>query len=201
MEFIPGPNMCEVKLQYAVGTKSPINTLGFYSVNGWNSTLIQNLSNNLAGWWLSDIAPLVHSSVALIEVSGRDISVQQGPVGSFTPPVPYIGELGGAREPLSISKAIKFTSGIAGKNGRGRNFTLGWTKDQTSNDSVVAGVVSLYVAAYERIRVEIAPDWNVDWGVISKRFENDWRDQCVFYQILGVSVSGFDVDSQRERVD
>lgn len=105
-------------------------------------------------------------------------------------------------QPNVASLAIKKSTGVPGRNGRGRWYWPAWNANQYSAQNLIlASAADSWVAALAAMQAAIeAGTYPCKVGIVSKIVGGAPRPNGVFYQITGWSYTDLTVDSQRRRL-
>ena len=124
--------------------------------------------------------------------------------GIVFPQAPMAGAVatGTRAQPNSASLAIKKSTGVPGRHGRGRWFWPAWNANQYgAQNTILAASANSWVAALAAMQAAIeGGTYPCQVGIVSKIVAGAPRPSGVFYQITGWSYTDLTVDNQRKRL-
>jgi hypothetical protein len=124
--------------------------------------------------------------------------------GLVFPQTPAAGAVatGSTAMPNQNALAVKKSTGVPGRSGRGRWFWPVWASVSLSNQNTVAAAsANAWTAALAAMQAAIeGGTYPCQVGIVSKQTGGAARASGVFYQITSWSVSDLTIDSQRRRL-
>lgn len=199
MAFCGGNNLAAITLSYTYFGQVTANTLYFLGVSDWNPTLLEELAEAVIDWWQTECKPLLSDSLTLVSVEARDLGgldsyvIEEQCTGDCT------GDVTDPGLPGSIAMVIKFSTGLAGRSKRGRNYVMGWGETRVTGNEFVGTAPADMVASYEAL-VGYAGSANSSTHVVFSRVDCvDPIDTGEMFQVIGYSTDGL-VHTQRRRL-
>lgn len=149
MAFISFANVVYVELIYNIFQQTCQNTLYFVNAGDMTVQRLDALIAELAGWYATEMEPLVSDSLTLAEITARDMTTEFSiqSAQSFA----QVGNLTSPALPLNVTAAIKFNTGYVGRRNRGRNFLVGLTEGQVTGNELISTVADDFIDAYEEM--------------------------------------------------
>jgi hypothetical protein len=182
------------------------NTLWFDMGEAPSEANLLVLNNALAAWWADFYAPLVAADVQLVEIACTSMDTATGPQIILPAPPGTFGLVGQPALPNSVSLAVSFRTATRGRSFRGRNYVVGLTETQVTNNTVTSGVASSWQAAYAELLTFADTPGNT-WVVASRFSGVDAgtgqpipRVTGLATQITSVTVVDQIIDGQRRRL-
>jgi len=197
--FVPGENVAEVNLHFIQQNKPAQN--GFYVENaaGWDALSLTDLGQTVVSWWTTNMAPLLTTSIGLLNVGLRDLTTQNSAVAIVTPIITPFGAVAEEPCPNNVAWVVKFTTNRAGRSFRGRNYIGCFTRLMVDNDLVPSSFAEDVVEAYNTLVTTLTGD-GYDIGVFSRKANGVWRTNGVFTPWADVGYTDLGVDTQRGRL-
>lgn len=200
MPFVPAVDVCESEVICSIDGQIVETTQYWQSSAAMSGSLMATLAAALETWWTDFMAPGLSSAISLTGIAVTDLTTATSE-GIFRPVVPSVpGEGDSPPLPNNVALCVSFRTQFRGRSSRGRNYVVGLQESQTTRSHVDAGVSDFFITAYQQLQG--AGDFvaGLQWGVLSRRFENDWRTAGLFRPITAVTVVDDVLDSQRRRL-
>jgi len=201
MAFIPVPDCVHIKIEGRVDNQTTINDLYFRSTIGPRSASdVNGLNNTIAGWYMTNMAPLLNEAWTGVKATARGLSNVVG----FTAESSMLGSVGGVTgeaAPNNCSMAVSFRTGLAGRSNHGRNYVPCLTNSQVIGNTIDSDWANDVLGAYGLLifpSVDIPSGWI--WVVVSRFTGGAPRLTGTFQEIISVNVSDLIVDSMRTRL-
>lgn len=203
MPFIPVPNTVELVATF----RNTVNFNNVKNVINWKKRSgavvaadLDVISGYYATWWQAAGNDHVSNQISLVQIDMRDLSseasyVEVNPIAS-----PPLGALGGAVMPMSVTMAVKFTTGLAGRSYRGRLYFVGLAETEVVGDFVNATAAEAIRVAYDGLRTGAFAATGYDMVVVSRYHNKAPRETGIASVITGVSLTDTRVDTQRRRL-
>src|SRR5687767_8054720 len=156
MAFIPVPNTARFEVIFNSLDQIVENVYHVEKATPWSAANLETMANAIVAWWKAEMAPLVPSSVSLMRVDSRDLTVEAAPFHSAPCLVDCEGTLADAQEPNNVTVAVKWTGGLTGRSQRGRTYHIGLTSGQVTGNSVDILDGASILAAYNELKASIA---------------------------------------------
>lgn len=199
MEFCGHDKLAKVTLSYTYFQQVTANTLYVLGVTDWNQSLLEELGAAVIDWWQTEMKPLLSDSLTLISVECRDL----GAINSYVVEVQCsgdcVGDVTDAGLPGSIAMVVKFTTGFAGRNKRGRNFVMGFGETRVTGNEFTTEVVDDIITSYEGLAGYLGSANSGTHVVFSQVDCGDIIAAGDVYQVTGYSTDGL-VHTQRRRL-
>jgi hypothetical protein len=196
--------MCELRM--TLDLQQVENTLWFDMGAAPTEASLITLNNALVSWWTDFYAPLVAADVELVEVACTSMDTATGPQIILPPPAPLFGLVGQPALPNSVSLTISFRTASRGRSFRGRNYIVGLTETQVTNNQVTDAVANSWQDAYAEL-LGFADTPGDSWVVASRFSGVDPLTKAPIPRVTGIatqitSVVVVDkvVDNQRRRL-
>lgn len=199
MPFVPIPFTCELEVRYLWDGQKVENTLYFETTEPNNAAGLEVLCQEIYGWAVGSMLPLMAQTVELVEVFGRELSVQNGYVASWSQSGTNTGAVTGGSVTNNTALCISFRTGLAGKSYRGRNYVIGTPKSSVTANVVSAAFRDNVESAYNRLPAVVGP-YNWVWVVASRYHNNAPRTEGVTTPVTRAVITDLVVDSQRRRL-
>lgn len=156
MPFTPADNLARV----AIGFRMPDgeateNVFHVHSNIGWSAPGLTNVANAVVTWLTTAVGgsqPIqsIGSDTTVEYVTATDVSIEPGATVTITgPTLPLAGEAGSVGGPNLATKAVRLSSGLTGRNSRGRLYWVGVPAMaflDTDNNQMTATFLSKLVA-------------------------------------------------------
>lgn len=206
MPFVPVPNTCLVEMRMTYDLQQVENTLYFEFPGGIVTGAMQNLANDMEGWWNDSYAPLVVSGVQLREVVVTDLTSSSSAQVTNVPASVSTGAVLTPGLPSNVTLTVSFRTSLRGRSFRGRNYVVGIpSTDLTPPNTIEGPVVQSWIDAYQGISDALTVA-DALWVVVS-RFSGVTGAGVPIPRTLGVTtpitnvvVVDQTVDSQRRRL-
>lgn len=198
MPFVSFANTALVELVFNSNLVVCENTLYIRGTAPWTGSMLNVLAEEVSEWWITEIRGLVNNQTALTEVKARDMSTQFGAYGQFTPVAGNVGTGTSPAMPNNVTCAVKFTTGLAGRRNRGRNYFIGLQEAQCAFNLIDSAFALALAENYSDLALYLSVNDGVH--VIASRATAtapDWTG--VTTPVTGYSVD-LGVDTQRRRL-
>lgn len=199
MAFCGHTKLAQVTLSYTYFQQVTANTLYVVGASDWNATTLEELGDATISWWQTEVKPQLSDSLTLVKVEARDL----GAINSYVIDVPCsgdcVGDVTDPGMPGSVAMVIKFSTGFAGRNKRGRNYVMGWGEARITGNEFVSTDVQAMVESYEALPSYLGTANSGTHVVFSRKDCSDIIDAGDVYQVIGYSSDGL-VHTQRRRL-
>lgn len=198
MPYIPVPDTLGVELVYFNDTTGQYaeNTLYFLKIDGWLVEEAEAMLEDLELWWIENLQPYTAATWNLALMRATNLDSASGFSLDF--PVDENGGAGSAALPGNVTVAISFRTAFRGRSFRGRNYFVGLTEAQVTNDTVVDATVIALRGAYEALPGVIIPH-AANHVVVSRFTAGAARPTALTTLVLNYLVNNT-IDSQRRRL-
>lgn len=207
MPFVPVANTAAVEIRMLQDGQQVENTLYFRLGSTLTPTNLTQLCEDLVTWWDSAYSDEVSSAVELVEVTATDLTSETGPVASFNPSTTLLGALTSPALPNNVSIAVSFRTAARGRSFRGRNYFVGLTESQVTNNTLSDPSAAALLGIYQLL-LPVGGTFTDDWiWVVASRFsgiDGDGkpipRDVGISTPITSVVIVDKTIDSARRRL-
>lgn len=199
MAFCGYNNTAAVTLSYTYFQQVTANTLYFTGASDWTESLLEELADAIIDWWQTECRPLLSDSLTLVSVEARDLGAINSYVVERQCTGDCIGTVTDPGLPGSIAMVIKFTTGFAGRNKRGRNYVMGWGETRVTGNEFVNPATPDMVTSYEQLAGYAGTANSATHVVFSRTDCVDPIDTGNVYPVTGYSSDGR-VHTQRRRL-
>lgn len=197
--FTPFPNVAQVTLNFIEFDNTLVNVFHVMQSTPFDITGLQDLAGLFVDWHTAHIAPAQSSSVGLATIVAKALDSETAPAIEYTTGLPVVGgQTTDPGLPANVTVAIKWTTGLRGRNYRGRTFFVGLCEGMVSGNKVSESVVGALSLAYNALIDELVAE-NYTLVVASRWLNKTQRITGVSTPILLASVDEW-VDSQRRRL-
>lgn len=202
MAFIPATNTVRVAFQMTQDLQQVQNVVYVQDSTPWSVTKMDTLAAILVSWWETYMAPTQPASVALRQITLRDMSVETGVEVVFTTGLPLVGESPGVPLPNSVTVAIKLNTGLGGRSYRGRQYIVGLTELNLNADrnTITDGTVTYFTEAYDQLIAEVEADYTPGLVVASFSHDNALRTTAELTKVINAKFTDNVLDTQRRRL-
>jgi len=200
MSFVGNENVAEATVVHVQDNQLLVNTLYFFSTVPITEANLYALASGLGDIWENTFMPLKSSTVFLSEVNVIQLVPVPAPTAAWSPLTVVQGGDTNAASPNNVSLAISFRTGLSGRSYRGRNYWIGFTEPNVTNNQIDGTLVNSILAAYTLlIGVDaVASDWT--WSVYSRYVNGVERETGTSTDVTSVGTTDSIVDSQRRRL-
>jgi len=199
MQFCGQNNLASVVLSYTYFQQVTANTLYFVGATDWSASLLEELAEAVIDWWQTELKPLLSDSLTLVSVEARDLGAIDSYVIEEQCAGDCVGDVTDPGLPGSIAMVIKFTTGLAGRAKRGRNYLMGFGETRVTGNEFTTGTVTDMVASYEALPGYAGTANSAVHVVFSRRDCDDIIDVGDVYPVIAYSSDGL-VHTQRRRL-
>lgn len=199
MAFIPVHHVLQVDVVYLWDDQKVENTLYFLGEPPILASDMTSFAGLIYNWWTTHMKPLQANTVQLVEIGVRLLTTAISPAITYVPISPSFGTAGGASLPNNASLCVSFRTDLRGRSYRGRNYFIGLTEAQVTNNEVGTSVADDIQDAYAAL-LTVAFDAGYSWVVVSRYSMNAPRVTGVATPITAVVIVDNTVDSQRRRL-
>lgn len=203
MPFIPASVfVAKAAIEYVQFGNQIVNTLWFEKTdeNAWTSAELAMLIDGLGTWVEDELIPLLSSELSLFRITARRWSTAD----DFYAEQSYTGINGadaGTALPTSNCIAVKFASGLTGRNWRGRNFVGGLTTTDTDDNVIISAFRSGLIAAYTNLNTLVQAEVAARHVIASFYSDGSPRETAETVAVLSYAVVDLNIDSQRLRLN
>lgn len=188
MPFVPIPNTAAVEIRMTQDQQLVENTLYFRLGSSLTPTNLTQLCQDLVGWWDTLYSAQASSAVELVEVTATDLTTETGPVGSFNPSTTLLGALTSPALPNNVTIAVSFRTASRGRSFRGRNYFVGLTESQVTDNTLSDPSAAAILDIYQNL-LPVGGLFTDDWiWVVASRFSGVNADGVPIPRVTGLST-------------
>lgn len=199
MPFQPAPNISQCELLFQVAGERVENSLKFSSDSVPSSGDLTNLGDVIITWWTTNLMALVSTEVQFVGVISTYLGSVEGPQGVSAPGEPLFGTRASPVLPNNVTWVIKELTAKIGRSFRGRIFHVGLAENEVNESSVIGSIAADLIIGYSAL-----PGAVLGLGftpvVLSRRHNNELRENGIGTQIIAYNYSDLTTDSQRPRL-
>lgn len=198
MAFQPAPDIAQLVLEGTVDQQQTINDIYFkITAGGITPTNLGDLVAAGAGWFSTQLAPLLSENWSTVRVIGTDLG---SPIGSRVEgSVTFPGGVSGEAVPNNVAACISLRTAQRGRSGHGRNYVPAIPNSLVTLNTIDPDLIGNLVSAYNLMvgPDSFLPGWQM---VVLSRFTGGApRANGVGIPILTASMVGNSVRSMRSR--
>lgn len=123
MAFQPAPSIALTLIRGVVDDQLTLLDLHWFASGAITQLTLQNITDAVAGWASTTLAPLLSDDWSLTGVDGVDLGSATGVV-AFNSTV-TLGGITGEANPNNVAACVSLRTSQRGRSGRGRNFVPG----------------------------------------------------------------------------
>lgn len=200
MAFVGNDNVAEATVVHVQDSQLLVNTLYFFSTIPITEARLLELATGLGASWTALFMPLKASAVYLSEINVIQLVPVPAPTAAWSPPTVVQGGNSNPASPNNVSLAVSFRTGLSGRSYRGRNYWLGFTEPDVTNNQIDSALILDILAAYTSLigANSVADDWT--WCVYSRYVNGVERETGMAQDVTSVGTTDGIVDSQRRRL-
>lgn len=199
MAFCGYEQLAAVTLSYTYFQQVTANTLYFAGAVDWTQALLEELAEAVIDWWQIECKPQLSDSLTLVSVEARDLGAIDSYVIEEQCTGDCVGDVTDPGLPGSIAMVIKFSTGLAGRSKRGRNYVMGWGETRVTGNEFVDPAAPDMVASYEALAGYAGTANSGTHVVFSRVGCDDIIAAGDIYPVTGYSSDGL-VHTQRRRL-
>lgn len=199
MPFQQVPNTVSIEIRYAINGLPIENIYYAEKTGGYTQSNLDALAEAVEDWFVADVLPHLASNVTYREVAVRGLN-DATDLQSVANAAANTAGAAGAAYPGNVAKAFKLSSGLTGRNARGRIFLGGLP---TGAAAAVGYLQQTFVDdildALEALKV-IFTGLGWLWVVVSRYKDGVKRATAETFLVADVSVTNLTTDSMRGRL-
>lgn len=199
MAFVPVSNTARFELIFTHNGVKCENVFHVQNAtSSWTSGELHDKAANFANWWITYMAPVVHTTTSLDKIIATSLHTQVSPVYEYTTALPQAGAGTSAPLPGNVTVAVKWTTGNRGRSARGRTYHVGLMESQVTGNLIDEGFYTTLLTGYQGLLDYITESVN-SMRVVSLWSNKVKRESGVTYPILACSIDTT-IDTQRRRL-
>lgn len=201
MTFVPVLNTVQTNLKFVGPNGQTVeNILYWVRDTAWTVGDLADLAIAIATRWNAGPRAQTIASYALNSVYARDLTTENSAVyENFIVP-PAAGTRAGNNMPANVTWAIKFSTGIAGRSFRGRNYLVGLAEAEITGDYISSTYGAAYLAAWSAMIAAVETDADVIHCVVSRYSNGVPRVAGLATPVISYGSADLRVDTQRRRL-
>jgi|ERR1051326_1087311 hypothetical protein len=197
--FIPVANTASVEFIYSNAGETNENVIHVQKGSPFTLAQLQALRSTCNTWDSTNGLNMRSTSASLVRIRTKALDTNTSPTEDYYLPTPRAGATTGTPLPLNVAICAKLSTGLAGRNNRGRwyvaNMGSAWEIDAGHyNLSVSANIVSNLTALLTALTGA-----GYTW-VVTSYYHNGWRAAGVNQPITSIVVVDLNFDSMRKRL-
>jgi hypothetical protein len=118
----------------------------------WGTADLQALANMFISWWNDDLADNLSLNIGLDSVAARSMEAEDAPGVEIGAPPLSVGLLPSQAMPGNVALVVKHTTGLTGRNRRGRTYVAGITELQAEGNLIAALTRDAILVAFGELR-------------------------------------------------
>jgi hypothetical protein len=199
MAFQTVTNAVEVAVNFTYDGHPLVNVMHFQYGSYPDVATVQTLAEAVGDWAVDSYLPTCGPRTLYVSTQARGLTFNTDVIGIHTTGAGTAGSHAFS-EPLNVTKAFSFKSGLTGRNARGRMFHAGLPNDAlTDPNHVTQDWVDDVIDALELLKLAVeALSWV--WVIVSRYLDGVKRTSGVTYEIATVAVTNLTTDSARGRL-
>ncbi len=197
--FIPSPQVVRAEMCYTQNVQKTENVFHFKHTSGDpDETAMIALADYLKTWFNSYMKSNMHTSCALRLIRCTLLTARNSPGIEYATGLPIAGTFStSASAPNNVTVAVKWITGLRGRNYRGRTFIPGLASAFVDGNSITSGMLTGYGTAFTHLLQDTPAGWQM--GVNSLYLDKVSRNMGEFTPFTGFVIEG-NVDSMRRRL-
>lgn len=199
MPFIPVQQCVQAQLRLTFQSQEVENVLHFRTAAAPTGADLAAIAEGVEDWWVTNIAPLVPTSVVYREVYATDQTSATGATFTASGASGTTGGLTLTEEPNNVTLAISLRTAFRGRSFRGRIYHIGFGQLQVVDNEVTPSHVAALNAAYSELLQTTNFGGNA-LAVASRYSNNAPRVLGICTEVTDVVIADTVVDSQRRRL-
>lgn len=193
------PNTIQCDIVYILHGSRVENVVNVQVPGGVDAAVLQDTANEVGGWVLSTLLPLLSNNVQFLMVEAKNLSILSGGVAVYNAPSSSFGGVGDGSAPNNVSYCISLRTARSGRSYRGRFYVAGVPKNKLTGDTVEANWTSDLLAALNGL-ISLLAALDKLLVVVSRIQDHIVLGVAVATPVETASVTDFVVDSQRRRL-
>jgi len=179
---------------------TPIENI-FYAKKegGYTQPQLQALADAVEEWYVTELRPFLSNDTIYREVYVKGLNDAADVQATANAEAGAAGS-GGTGMPANVAKAVKLSTGLTGRNARGRVFIGGMsTTALAGRNHIVQGFADDLIAALEALKLVIT-GLSFIWVIVSRYKDGVKRATGETFEVTEVGVTNLTTDSMRGRL-
>jgi hypothetical protein len=152
MPFIPAENTAQVRVNQTLFGEKITNTFYVQKNSEWGTADLQALANIFISWWNDDYSDNLSFNLGLTSVSARSMQAEDAPGVEIGAPALSIGLSVADSLPGNVALVVKHTTGLTGRNRRGRTYVAGIGENVNDGNVVTTVFRDAVVTTFGELR-------------------------------------------------
>ena len=152
MPFIPAENTAQVRVNQTLHGEKITNTFYVQKNSEWGTADLQALANIFITWWNDDYSDNLSVDIGLSSVAARSMQAEDAPGVEIGAPPLSVGLGLGPAMPGNVALVVKHTTGLTGRNRRGRSYVAGLQEGTVDGNVVQTPVRDAVVLSFGELR-------------------------------------------------
>lgn len=155
MPFIPAENTAQVRVNQTLHDEKITNTFYVSKNSEWGTADLQALADIFISWWNDDFSDNLSVDIGLSSVSARSMQAEDAPGVEIGAPPLSVGLGLGPAQPGNVALVVKHTTGLTGRNRRGRTYVGGLQDTSTTGNVIEDAVRDAIVLSFGELRTRL----------------------------------------------
>jgi len=196
--FIPAPECARTRMVYDYLGQQIENVIYFQKSGGFDAAALAALNTEIQTAWTTTLKVHQQTGLAFLFVESTALDVDAGAQNTLA--IAGNGGIAGPGYPGSVTVAIKFATGLAGRSFRGRYYWPGIAESQASGNLLLSAVATAFVSDIQTFFADIESALSVNHVVVSYCHNNAWRTTAVATPVTDYLLVDNALDNQRRRL-
>lgn len=199
--FIPAPNTASFELIFAYYGTVVENVYFVQKASPFSAADLIAVRNIFDAWDTGANKMPRSQNCSLTRIRSKALDSADSPIDEYTLPTPRAGGLSGYDMPGSVTVAVKFATGLAGRSQRGRKYLVGMNSSWITGNTITTSIAAQIVTCYNDLKSRLAAGTPSTYLVVASfRADKQWRTVASTHPVTGFVVSDLNADSQRRRL-
>lgn len=199
MAFQPAPNIVGVEVRCTYLGQNVENTLYFQCLATPTATDVQEIAEQVEGWFVTSVLPELSDQLVYRETYARSLETESAPEFTANESLGDTGVDTSAPLPGNVTWTIQFRTGLTGRSYRGRNYIMGLSENQIVGNQLATATAAALVTAYNAL-LTVASGFDWSWVVLSRQQDGALLPNAIGAAVNNVGYANLDLDSQRRRL-
>lgn len=198
MTFIPVPRGVQLCFNFVTGGQAWQFCIQLQKTAGSVTvTDLENVRDDAATWWTSDLKALMHPSTQGTNITATDMTTQGGPISTLV--TGHLGTASGTALPNNAAVVVSHRTDLRGRSYRGRSYVGGLASSALSTATEIASgfITSLGAAFIDLAAAELVNGFE---HVIASRQHNGVATNPAVVHPVTAYIIDTHFDAQRRRL-
>lgn len=200
MTFVPNDKVAQLSAHYIWNGQEVMNTIYVATAAEMTPVDLQNATIYVGQYLQNTMLDYQNNTLRLVDVMGQRLAGSSDIQYTWIPTGSAVGLITSPGCSNNVSIAVTFKTGFSGRSYQGRNFWLGMSENDTTNNQVNAGVITNILTAYNGLIAGLEADTTAEMVVYSRINNGTPRTLGLATKILTATVANDIIDSQRRRL-